>query len=282
MKEHLKNAVFLEKDFPLDTRHEELLLEESSEATSHSATTSSSLPVVPNENISILQGSIKCLEVTRFEMVSMSPNKVWTLVDPPKSFKPIGCKWVYKRKRGAVGEVTTFKSRLEIYMDQSVNFISIGEEQKELVLEGYSDASFQSDIEKFKSQSDFFFKLNSGGVAWKSSKQDTTANSITKFEYIEASKAAKETVWMKNYIQELGVVLSIVEPIIIFWDNNGAIAQVKEPRSHHKSKLILRCYHLLQEMVDRGDVRVFRATSVENTRDPLNKPISQIAHTQHR
>ncbi|KAL0405971.1 UNVERIFIED_CONTAM: hypothetical protein Slati_3911000 [Sesamum latifolium] len=52
-------------------------------------------------------------------------------------------------------------------------------------------------------------------------------------EYIAASEAAKEAVWMKNYIQELGVVPSIAEPVVIFCDNNGAIAQAKEPRSHH-------------------------------------------------
>ncbi|KAL0288392.1 UNVERIFIED_CONTAM: Retrovirus-related Pol polyprotein from transposon TNT 1-94 [Sesamum radiatum] len=90
----------------------------------------------------------------------------------------------------------------------------------ELILEGYSDASFQSDDDDAKSQSGFVFKLNSGVVAWKSFKQDTTADSTTKAEYIAASEAAKEAVWMKNYIQELGVVPSIAEPVVIFCDNN--------------------------------------------------------------
>ncbi|KAK4381758.1 Retrovirus-related Pol polyprotein from transposon TNT 1-94 [Sesamum angolense] len=90
------------------------------------------------------------------------------------------------------------------------------------------DASFQSDDDDAKSQSGFVFKLNGGVVAWKSSKQDTTADSTTEAEYIAASKAAKEAVWMKNYIQELGVVPSIAEPVVIFCDNNGAIAQAKE------------------------------------------------------
>ncbi|KAL0286073.1 UNVERIFIED_CONTAM: Retrovirus-related Pol polyprotein from transposon TNT 1-94 [Sesamum calycinum] len=99
---------------------------------------------------------------------------------------------------------------------------------------------FQSDDDDAKSQSSFVFKLNGGVVAWKSSKQATIADSTMKAEYIAASEAAKEVVWMKNYIQELGVVPSITEPVIIFSDNNGAIAQAKEPRSHHRSKHILR------------------------------------------
>ncbi|KAL0455906.1 UNVERIFIED_CONTAM: Retrovirus-related Pol polyprotein from transposon TNT 1-94 [Sesamum latifolium] len=151
----------------------------------------------------------------------------------------------------------------------------------ELILEGYSDVSFQSDDDDAKSQSNFVFKLNGGVVAWKSSKQDTTADSTTEAEYIAASEAAKEAVWMKNYIQELGVVPSIAEPVVIFCDNNGAIAQAKEPRSHHFSKHIHRRYHLLREMVGRGDCRMDRVSSAENTADPFTKPMSQVAHTQH-
>ncbi|KAL0302808.1 UNVERIFIED_CONTAM: Retrovirus-related Pol polyprotein from transposon TNT 1-94, partial [Sesamum angustifolium] len=85
-------------------------------------------------------------------------------------------------------------------------------------------------------------------VAWKSSKQATKTDSTTKAEYIAASEATKEVVWMKKYIQELGVVPSIAEPVNILCDNNGALAQAKEPRSHHRSKHILRRYHLLREM----------------------------------
>ncbi|XXG82908.1 hypothetical protein AAC387_Pa10g0782 [Persea americana] len=46
------------------------------------------------------------------EMESMYSNQVWTLVDLPANIKPIGCKWVYKRKRGQDGRVETFKARL--------------------------------------------------------------------------------------------------------------------------------------------------------------------------
>ncbi|KAL0355508.1 UNVERIFIED_CONTAM: Retrovirus-related Pol polyprotein from transposon RE2 [Sesamum radiatum] len=56
--------------------------------------------------------SEKWIEAMKSEMDSMSSNKVWTLVDPPKGVKPVGCKWVYKRKLGADGEVTTYKARL--------------------------------------------------------------------------------------------------------------------------------------------------------------------------
>ncbi|KAL0334020.1 UNVERIFIED_CONTAM: hypothetical protein Sangu_1558200 [Sesamum angustifolium] len=86
---------------------------------------------------------------------------------------------------------------------------------------------------------------------------------------------------MKNYIQWLGMVSSISEPVVVFCYNNGAIAQAKKPRSHHHSKYILRLYHLLGDMVSRCDVRMDRLSLAKNKADPLTKPMSQIAHTQH-
>ncbi|KAL0430653.1 UNVERIFIED_CONTAM: Retrovirus-related Pol polyprotein from transposon TNT 1-94 [Sesamum radiatum] len=56
--------------------------------------------------------SDKWLEAMKYEMDSMGSNQVWTLVDLPKGVRPVGCKWVYKRKLGANGEVTTFKAKL--------------------------------------------------------------------------------------------------------------------------------------------------------------------------
>ncbi|KAL0449130.1 UNVERIFIED_CONTAM: Retrovirus-related Pol polyprotein from transposon TNT 1-94 [Sesamum latifolium] len=44
----------------------------------------------------------------------MGSNQVWTLVDPPKGARPVGCKWVYKCKLGADGEVSAFKAKLVV------------------------------------------------------------------------------------------------------------------------------------------------------------------------
>ncbi|KAK4389770.1 Copia protein [Sesamum angolense] len=141
-----RNLMFLERGFPTDNRRDELLLEESSEAPQSNAGTSSA-PDVSTDNVPILRRSArvpqppdrygflggtgqldndsktygeamsdidsgKWLEAMKSEMDSMSSNKVWTLVDRPKGVRPVGCKWVYKRKIGADGEVTTFKARL--------------------------------------------------------------------------------------------------------------------------------------------------------------------------
>jgi hypothetical protein len=64
-------------------------------------------------------------------------------------------------------------------------------------------------------------------VSWKSSKQEIAADCTTEAEYIAASSAAKEAVWIKKFIYDLEIVPSIVDPIELQCDNNGAIAQAK-------------------------------------------------------
>ena len=46
------------------------------------------------------------------EMDSIYENQVWTLVDPPEEIKPIGCKWVFKKKTYMESKVVIYKARL--------------------------------------------------------------------------------------------------------------------------------------------------------------------------
>ncbi|KAL4379078.1 hypothetical protein GQ457_02G025900 [Hibiscus cannabinus] len=70
--------------------------------------------------------------------------------------------------------------------------------KEELGIKGYTDASFQTNKDDSRSQSGFIFYLNGGAVSWKSSKQDKVVDSTTDAEYLAASEAAKEAVWIKN------------------------------------------------------------------------------------
>ena len=54
----------------------------------------------------------KWLEAMKLEIESMYSNIVWELVDRPEGITPIGCNWIYKRKRGMDGNIETFTARL--------------------------------------------------------------------------------------------------------------------------------------------------------------------------
>ena len=117
------------------------------------------------------------------------------------------------------------------------------------------------------------FTLNGGAVSWKSSKQEMTIDSTTEAEYIAASEVAKEAVWIRKFILELGVVPNIIDQVPLYCYNNGAIVQAKEPRSHQRSKHILRRYHLIKEPISRHDVIIEKVLTDQNITDPLTKPL---------
>ncbi|KAK8600824.1 hypothetical protein V6N12_050672 [Hibiscus sabdariffa] len=178
------------------------------------------------------------------------------------------------------GHWTAVKNILK-YLRRTKDVFLVYGGKEELRIKGYTDASFQTDKDDSRSQSGFVFCLNGGAVSWKSSKQDTVADSTTEAEYIAASEAAKEVVWIKKFITELGVIPSISDAMDLYCDNNGAIAQAKEPRSHQRSKHILRRFHLIREIIDRGDVEICKVNTDENIADPLTKPLAQQKHDRH-
>ncbi|KAJ9561476.1 hypothetical protein OSB04_006636 [Centaurea solstitialis] len=131
------------------------------------------------------------------------------------------------------------------------------------------------------SQSGFVFLLNGGAVSWRSSKQSTVADSTTEAEYIAVNEAAKEAVWMKKFIGDLGVVPSIQDPIEIFCDNEGAVILAKEPRSHKRTRHILRKFHYVQKVVEDRDIIISRVGTDGNLANPFTKPLLQTKHDAH-
>ena len=167
------------------------------------------------------------------------------------------------------------------YLRRTKDMFLIYGGEEELVVIGYTDASFQTDRDDSKSQSGFVFTLNGGAVSWKSSKQETVADSTTEAEYIAASEAAKEGVWIRNFLIELGVFPNASSPLNLYCDNNGAIAQAKEPRNHQKNKHVMRRFHLIRDFVNRGEIKICKIHTDLNISDPLTKPLPQAKHDAH-
>ena len=107
-----------------------------------------------------------------------------------------------------------------------------------LVPIGYTDSDFQSDMDSRKSTSGNVFTLGGGDIVWRSIKQTCVVDSTMEAEYVAASEAAKEVVWLRNILKDLAVVPAIEMPLTMFCDNSGAVANSKEPRSHKKEKHI--------------------------------------------
>lgn len=84
-----------------------------------------------------------------------------------------------------------------------------------------------------------------------------------------------------NFLMDLGVVPGSSNPLDVYCDNNGAIAQAKELRAHQKNKHILMRYHLIRQFVDEGDIKLCKVHTEANVVDPLTKQLSQPRHEAH-
>ena len=123
--------------------------------------------------------------------------------------------------------------------------------------------------------------LNGGAFSWKSFKEATTADSTTEAEYIAASEAAKEAVWVRSFLSGLDVLPPTSSPVSLRCDNTGAIALTKEPRFHNRTKHVERKYHIIREMVDKGLVEISYISTHDNLADPLTKALPQPKHEEH-
>ena len=89
---------------------------------------------------------------------------------------------------------------------------------------GYTDSNFQGDTDSRKSTYGYVFTLNGGAICWRSVKQTCVADSTTEAEYVVASEAAKEAVWLKKFLLDLQMILSAYRLITLYCDNCGAVS----------------------------------------------------------
>ena len=61
-----------------------------------------------------------------------------------------------------------------------------------------------------------------------------------------------------------------------------AIAQAKETKAHQRMKYILYRYHLVQKIMDRGDIDLQKIDEKENLTDPFTKVLTVKEFEDHK
>ena len=123
--------------------------------------------------------------------------------------------------------------------------------------------------------------MGSGAIIWRSIKQSCIADSTIEAEYVATYEATKEAVWLREFLKELEVVPNMHEPIRLYCDNSGAMANAKEPINYNKGKHIERKFHLVREIVSRGDIAVEKIASANNIADPFTKTLPDGSFERH-
>ena len=98
---------------------------------------------------------------------------------------------------------------------------------------GFSDSDWGGDHDNRKSTGAYVFRLGLRAVSWKSMKQTSVALSTVESEYMALCQGAKEALWLNGLLEGLGTELRT--PLIIYDDNQGALALALNPDSHPRS-----------------------------------------------
>uniref|UniRef100_A0A5S6QR79 Reverse transcriptase Ty1/copia-type domain-containing protein n=1 Tax=Trichuris muris TaxID=70415 RepID=A0A5S6QR79_TRIMR len=145
-----------------------------------------------------------------------------------------------------------------------------GDDKK--ALECFSDADFAGDIATRRSQTGVISLYAGTAISWFSQKQKGVALSTTEAEYVAASEAAKELIWLKNLYNELAVVQP--KPTL-FVDNMGAVKLSKNPEFHKRTKHIAVRFHFVREKWKEGEFDVQHIGGEHQKADILTKALAK-------
>ena len=144
---------------------------------------------------------------------------------------------------------------------------------------GYSDADWASEADA-KSRAAYVFTLGGGAFGWASRKLQCVSTSTTVAEYKALSEAAKEAVWLRQLLEEIG---QGQKTIILHCDNQSAIKlSCKLSKLNQKIKHLKVAWHFIKQAVDDGHVQLQFVRSSLQDADMLTKALDGPRHRDNR
>lgn len=147
---------------------------------------------------------------------------------------------------------------------------------KDISLRGYCDADWGGDANTRKSTTGYAFFIGEGAISWNSKRQPTVALSTTEAEYMAASQSAKEAIWLRQLMADVGCVQEAAT--IIMCDNQGCIALAKNPKHHSRTKHIDVQHHFIREKIEDEVIELLYCPTEHMVADVLTKALGRERH----
>ena len=145
----------------------------------------------------------------------------------------------------------------------------------DIVLSGFTDASYGNCLDTRRSFSGYIFQLNGCTISWRSRKQRTVATSTCEAEYMALAMATKHHLWLQRALKEL-----LKRPITaaLSVDSNSALDLANNAKINDRSKHIDIAYHFTREKVEDGSLNLLHVPSSENLADICTKGLPRPSH----
>lgn len=140
-------------------------------------------------------------------------------------------------------------------------------------LVGFTDSDWAGSAVYRKSTSRCCFNLGSEVVSWFRMKQKSVALGSIEAEYMAASLAIGEAIWLRKLL--VGLFGQQLHPTVIHCDNHSCIKLSKNPVFHDRSKHIDIRYHFIRDWVQREAVELQYLSTNEQVVDILTKALTK-------
>ncbi|KAH6574698.1 hypothetical protein BASA83_013826 [Batrachochytrium salamandrivorans] len=156
-------------------------------------------------------------------------------------------------------------------LDHSLTFSG-----KSIHLTGYCDADWGGDLDSRRSTSGYVFFLGNSCISWRSSKQTVVALSTAEAEYVAATTATQELLFLKTFLTEIGYPIN--KAITLYSDSQSAIANTKNIQLRHASNKHMDIkLHFLRDQVKLGNVNLEYINTLDQVADILTKGLPKPA-----
>jgi hypothetical protein len=165
------------------------------------------------------------------------------------------------------------EKRIMRYVAGTLNFGLWYTQSDDNHLSGYTENDFAGSVDDRKSTSGRAFHLGTNLISWASKKQPIVSISSAEAEYVVATSASCQAVWLRRILNDMSHTEKAPTPI--FCDNTSAIALSKNHVFHKKSKLIDTRFHFIHELVNNGDIALQFCGSRDQLSDIFTKPLGK-------
>lgn len=140
-------------------------------------------------------------------------------------------------------------------------------------LQGYADSDWVGSCDDMKSTSRYCFSFGSGIFSWCLKKQEVIAQSTAEVEYVAATAAANQVLWLRKILADLDMEQKKATRVNV--DNQAAIAISNNPIFHGKTKHFKLKYYFLREVQKNKKIQLIYCRTKDQLADILTKPLSK-------
>ncbi|KAG6514812.1 hypothetical protein ZIOFF_025185 [Zingiber officinale] len=169
------------------------------------------------------------------EVRVIEKNQTWELVDKPTD-KEVIAKRVLRYVPGTTDLGLSFQK------NHALNLV------------GYCDSDLGGSLDDMKSTSGYCFSFGLAIFSWLSKKQQSVAQSSAEAEYISASVATSQAIWLRRILADLGH--HQIEGTVLYCDNKSAIAMAKNPVHHSRTRHIALKHHFIRQAIEDKEIQL--------------------------